>query len=212
MQNTIEQINKALSWRAGTKIFSDRKLEEDKLEAILEAGRMAPGAYGLQPYKFIHIEDKTLRDKIKEAAYGQAKVTDSSELFVIVARTDIDENFVNEYIQNISKTRGVPVSDLEEFKKTMVGDITTRTGEGKFAWAGRQAYISFGFMLETAALLQVDAGPMEGFNPQKVDEILNLKDRNLTSLGLVSFGYRGDDVYSTLKKVRVSKEDLILKM
>lgn len=212
MQNTFEMITKALYWRAGTKVFSDKKLEQDKLDAILEAGRMAPAAYGLQPYKFIHITDPELRGKIKEAAYGQAKVTDSSELFVIAARTDIDENFVQEYINNIAQTRGMDVSSLEDFKKTMVGDITTRSEEGKFAWAGRQAYISFGFMLETAALLQVDAGPMEGFNPQKVDEILGLNQKNLRSLGLVSFGYRGDDVYSTYKKVRVSKEDLIVTM
>ena len=205
-----EKIIEAFNWRSAVKIFNDLPVEQSLVDTILEAGRMSPSAYGIQPYKIIHVESPELRAQIKEAAFGQAKVTDSPHLFVVAARTDLEEN-ISEFVENIAKTRGVTLESLEDFKKNMLGDIGSRSPEDRLAWAGRQAYIAFGAMLETAALLGVDAGPMEGFIPSKVDEILNLKDLNLKSLGLFVLGYRGDDKYSTWKKVRFSKEELIIK-
>lgn len=208
-----ENIQKALSWRYGAKIFTNKPLDKNLLDAILEAGRMAPGAYGLQPYKLIHVKNPELRQKLREASFGQPKVTDASEYVVVAARTDLDENFIEEYVQNISKTRGVKREDLQGFFENMKGDILSRDENRKSSWAGRMAYISFGFMLETAALLGVDAGPMEGFINSKYDEILGLKEKGLTSLGGLALGYRDEsDEYATLKKVRVSKEDFILEM
>jgi nitroreductase len=209
---TIQDIQNANVWRYAVKNFiKGEKVESEKLEAIIEAGRMAPGAYGLQPYKLIHVVDTETREKLKEASFGQTKVTDAGDFFVVAVRTDIDNNFVDEYVKNISDTRGVEIGGLKGFADNMKGDIVTRDDNNKFAWAGRMGYISFGFILETAAMLGVDVGPMEGFVPAKYDEVLGLGQMNLKSVGAFAVGVRdSSDVYATLKKVRISKDDFVI--
>jgi nitroreductase len=102
------------------------------------------------------------------------------------------------------------VAALEGFRKTMVGDITTRSEDERAKWAGRQAYIALGMMLETAALLQIDACPMEGFVPATANEILQLGEKNLAAVGCMALGYRGDDDYAQAKKVRMTAEELVI--
>ncbi|MFM2381449.1 MAG: hypothetical protein RLZZ76_216, partial [Candidatus Parcubacteria bacterium] len=187
-------------WRYATKVFvPGKQVPKETREAITEAGRMAPTAYGLQAFALVHVTDPTVREKIKtEAGYNQPQITDAGDLFVIARRTDINDAFVDAYITNVSQTRGVDEASLEGFRGMMKGDILSRSEEAKATWAGRQAYIALGAMLETAALLEVDACPMEGFNPAKVDELLGLSEKKLTSLGLFALGYRGEgDYYAT---------------
>ena len=207
-----ETILNALNFRYATKIFDkEKQLEEEDLNLILNAGRLAPTAYGLQPIRVIHVKDKDLRERIKNVSFGQNQVTDSSEFFVIARSTNLDDSFVDNYISNIAKTRGVPEEILKDFSDTMKGDILTRSEDKKESWAGRQAYIALGMMLETAALLQIDACPMEGFIPNKVDEILNLNELNLASVGFMAVGYRSeDDQTKDYRKVRVSKSEFLI--
>jgi nitroreductase len=147
---------------------------------------------------------------IQEAAFGQAQVTAAPHLFVITAVANVDEEYIKKYIQHISEVRGVTLESLEGFQSSMIGDIARRSVEQKLAWAGRQAYIALGAMIETAALLGVDAGPMEGFIPVKVNEILKLEEKGLHALGLLALGYRENDAYSEMKKVRLPKDELII--
>lgn len=212
MQNIQDLITTQIGWRYAVKEFvKGKKADSAKIAEILEAGRMAPAAYGLQPFKIIHVTTESVREDLKVAAFGQPKVTDAGDFYVVAVRTDIDDNFVDEYIQNIASIRGVQVEYLKGFEANMKGDLGSRGEANKFAWAGRQAYISLGFMLETAALLEVDVCPMEGFNPIKFDEILGLSDLKLRSVGAFAIGYRDEsDTYATLKKVRISKEDFLI--
>lgn len=210
MKQTIQE---ALSWRYATKEFdTTKKVATEDLQTVIDAGRFAPTAYGLQPFKLIHITSDTLRNTIRaEAALNQPQVTDGSDFFVVAYRTDIDEAFVDSYVKRISDTRDLPVESLSDFSAMMKGDIVGRDENGRHLWASRQAYIALGMMLETAALLKIDACPMEGFNPDSLDTILGLKEKNLRSLGLVAFGYRKDsDIYATLKKVRLSEEEFVI--
>ena len=211
--NLIDMITNAFHWRGAIKNFNPNKKVDDKLlNTILEAGRMSPTAYGLQPFRLVNVEDIELRRKLQEISFGQRQVVEAPHFYVIAARTDIDENYVRKYIELISSVRGIPVENLKGFEDSMNGDISKRSPEEKLKWAGRQAYIAFGAMLETAALLGVDAGPMEGFIPSKVDEILNLKEKNLASIGYMALGYREDDTYFKMAKVRFPKEEMIIKM
>ncbi len=209
---TIQNIQDALNFRYAVKTFiKGKKVEADKLEAIIEAGRMAPAAYGLQPYKTIHVKDESLREGLKNAAYGQSKVTDAGDFFVVAVRTDIDENFIDEYIKNIFDTRSVSMENLKGFADTMKGDILNRGEVGQSSWAGRQAYISLGFILSVGAMLGVDICPMEGFDASKFDEILNLKNENLQSIGAFAVGFRDEsDEYAHYKKVRISKTNFVI--
>ncbi len=211
MQNKIKEISSALEWRYGAKVFNTQPLDSESLNSIIESARMAPGAYGLQPYRIIRVIDGEVRSKLKDAAYGQPKVTDSPELIVLAKRTDIGENFIHEYMSNISNTRGIDIANLSGFENMIKGDILSRDASNINAWADRQSYIALGMMLETAALLGVDAGPMEGFNNSAVDEILSLADMGLSSLCMISLGYRDpSDEYASHKKVRVPVEEFVI--
>ncbi len=207
-----QHIIDTLHFRYAVKQFiKDKKVDDTTLSTILEAGRMAPTAYGLQPFTLIHVKDTDLRQKIREAAFNQPQVTDAGDVFVIARRTDINDAFVDEYVARTAQVREVSIEDLKGFSEMMKGDILSRDENAKASWAGRQAYIALGMMVETAALLKVDAASMEGFIPSQIDEILNLKEHNLASLGLFAVGYRDEsDAHATLTKVRRSKEDLIL--
>jgi nitroreductase len=212
MNDTItEKIKAAFAWRAAVKVFDGaKKVSEADIATIQDAARMSPAAYGLQPYRIIDVRDPALRAKVREGAYGQAQVTDASHLFVVAVRTDIDAAFIEEFIALTAKTRGLDIATLGGFRDMMVGDITSRTPEGRFAWAGRQAYIGLGAMIETAALMDIDTAPMEGFNPAAVNEALGLDAQKLNAVGLLAVGYRGDDAWSKMPKVRIGKEDFII--
>jgi nitroreductase len=208
MNDTIAQ---AFNTRAAIKTFdTSKKVSEKDVATILESARMSPTAYGLQPFRVIHVKNAEVRKQLQAVSFNQPQVVDAAELFVIAARTDINEAFIDEYIALVAETRGITAEQLKGFKDMMVGDILGRFEDGRAAWAGRQAYIALGSMIETAALLGVDGCPMEGFMPPKVDQILGLEALKLTSLGYFAIGYRGDDQMSKLKKVRVATEKFVV--
>lgn len=213
MNNDVTtQITNAFAWRSAVKVFdASKKVSDADIAAIQDAARMSPAAYGLQPYRIIEVRDPALRAKVREGAYGQAQVTDASHLFVVAVRTDLDAAFIEEFVQNTAQTRSLDVATLGGFRDMMVGDITSRTPEGRFAWAGRQAYIGLGAMIETAALMHIDTAPMEGFNPVAINDALGLDAHKLNAVGLLAVGYRSDeDQWSKMPKVRVSKEDFVI--
>ncbi len=206
-----KSISDAFAWRAAVKSFDpERSVPNELLESILESARMSATAFGLQPFRIVEVKDKALRENLLEVSYGQRQVVDAPHFFVICAITNLDEKYVRGYIENIAKTRGVSVEDLKGFEDSMLGGISYMNDEQKLAWSARQSYIALGAMLETAALLEVDAGPMEGFMSAKADEVLGLANHNLKSIAYVAMGYRKDDKYSEMKKVRLPKEEFIL--
>ncbi len=206
-----EKIKNAFEWRAAIKSFDkEKKVEESLVNSIIEAGRMSATAYGLQPFRLIEVKDATLRAQIKDAAYDQAQTVEASHLFALTASTNVDATYVRKYIENIAETRGVSIDSLKGYEDMMLGMCSMSDSE-KSAWVGKQAYIALGAMLETAALLEVDAGPMEGFDKTKVDEILNLKEMHLSSIAFLCLGYRSDeDLYSKMKKVRLAINDFLI--
>jgi nitroreductase / dihydropteridine reductase len=208
----MTDLKTALAWRYATKKFDpSKKVSEADLASILEAGNLAPTAYGLQPFRIIKIENRDLRSKMREVSYGQAQVTEAGTLLVIARRTDIDEAYITEYIERTAEIRGMNTADLEGFKATMIGDMTSRSQENINAWSGRQSYIALGTMIAQASLLGVDTGPMEGFVNAQVDEILDLKEHNLESVAYLVLGYRDEsDTFASLKKVRLPLEDFVI--
>ncbi len=208
----MTDLKNALAWRYATKKFDPSKnLSGADLDTILGAGNLAPTAYGLQPFRIIKIESPELRAKLRDVSYGQPQVTDAGTLLLIAIRTDIDEAYISEYVQRIAEIRGMNVSDLDGYKATMVGDMTSRSAENISSWAGRQSYIALGTMIAEASELGVDTAPMEGFNNAQVDEILGLKDLNHESLAYLALGYRDEsDAFASLKKVRLPLEDFVI--
>jgi len=196
------QVIKALNWRYATKKFDpSKKVSDEDLNELLEVLRLAPSSWGLQPWKFIVVTNPELRKKLREHAWGQPQVTDASHLIVLAARTDLDEKYVKEYVKEISKQRGVSLESVKGYEDMMTDFVKGTSKEELIHWAKKQVYLALGMLLEAAALKHIDACPMEGFDAQKFDEVLELK--NLTAAVLCTIGYRSpDDPASKLEKVR----------
>ncbi len=204
----------SLLWRYATKAFDPSKaISEQELDSQLEALRLSPSSFGLQPWTFIVVKNPALRARIREVAWGQSQVTDASHLIVLCARRTIDAAYVKAFVDFIASERAMPRAQLEEYESMMTGFIASHSPEAKAEWMKRQVYIALGILLASCAEAHIDATPMEGFDPAKVDEILGLGEKNLASVVLCPIGYRSaDDGYAALKKVRFPKGQMILEM
>lgn len=206
----IQEILNALNWRYATQVFDPQKrVSPEEMRAILEAARLAPSPYGVEPWKFLVIENPEVRAKLREVGFGQPKITDASHLVVVARRTDVREHIAQELIQRCAKQQGVDPSTLDGLKNMVEGSLTGKTDAEVDTWVRSQTYIPLGIMIETAALLGIDAGPMEGFMPAGVDEVLGLKEKNLTATSMIAFGYRGEDSAAKRPKVRRVFEEVV---
>ncbi|MBU0696236.1 MAG: NAD(P)H-dependent oxidoreductase [Bacteroidetes bacterium] len=206
------QTAEALKWRYATKVFDKtKKLSEEQLQLLKQAVQLAPSSYGLQPYQVLIVSNPEIKEKLKEAAFGQSQLTDASHIFVFARTHNFTEKHVDEYAINIAETRGIDVADIKGFVDVMKGTVNSRSQDELANWNAKQAYIALGVLLETAALHEIDACLMEGFNNAHFDGILGLADRNLTSVVIASVGFRSsDDGYQNLNKVRKSDGDLFI--
>ncbi|TLX75227.1 NAD(P)H-dependent oxidoreductase [Labilibacter sediminis] len=205
-------IIKSLEWRYATKQFNeDKKLSSEDLQTILNAVNLAPSSYGLQPFNVLVIEDPAIREQLKQAAYGQRQVTEASQVIVFAANNNISNVHVDEFLNRISKVTGAPLEALAKYEKMMKAKIDSRNSDELLTWAAKQCYIALGFLLTTCSQLKIDACPMEGFDTDSFDEILNLKEKNLNSIVMATVGYRSDDdKYQHNPKVRKDINDLII--
>ncbi len=206
-----EKIIKALNWRYATKIFDPEKIvSEEDVHTILESARLSPSANGGEMWKFIVVKNKEIREKLKVVSDNQPKVTDASHLIVITYRTDASESLTKERLERTAKIQNEDVNKLTNLKKMLENTVSQKQKDGTLeSWIRSQSYIPLGIMIETAALLGIDGGPMEGFEPNKVNEILGLKEKNLKSITMLALGYRGDDPASLRPKVRRDFDDVV---
>ena len=201
-----------LEWRYATKKMNPAKpVPQDKVERILEAVRLAPTSSGLQPFEVIVITNNELREKIKPIAWGQAQVADCSHLLVFAAWDDYTPERINMMFDLSNEVRGFKSESWENYRNTLLGKYPPRGAEVNFQHTARQAYIAFGVALVAAACEEVDSTPIEGFDPNALDELLNLRSRGLRSVLLLPLGYReaDKDWLVNLKKVRRPREKLI---
>jgi len=206
-----ESLLNALNWRYAAKTFDTTKtVSEADIATILESARLAPSVLGIEPWKFILVKNPEMREKLKAAAYGQTKVTDGSYLVVVTHRTDADA-LAGELMDRTMNTTGATAEQLADYKAMVEGTVAAHSSSPDVmnGWLSAQTYIPLGMMIETAALLGVDAGPMEGFDPAAVNEILGLTEKNLAVTTMIAFGYRGEDVYATTPKVRRAYDEVI---
>ena len=204
-----------LNWRYATKQFDPhRKISGADWAALEEALVLTPSSFGIQPWKFIVVTDAEVRQQLVAASWGQTKVADCSHLVVFAIKRDLNEKDVENYVDRISEVRQAPRAALADFRDMMVGFVGKRNnGFNINDWAARQAYIALGNFLTSAALLGIDACPMEGIEPEKYNEILGLNEQGLSAVVVAAAGYRApDDTYAALKKVRFPKEEVLVEV
>jgi nitroreductase len=206
-----KQLLEQLNWRYATKQFDpNRKISAADWATLEDVLTLSPSSGGLQPWKFIVVTDPAMRAKLSPAAWGQKQITDASHLVVFVSKNNFSEADVDEFLKHVSVVRGAPVESLAPFREMLVGGIVKRLDEpARNAWARNQAYIALGNLLTSAALLGIDACPMEGFDRAQFDEILGLKAKGYASAVIATVGYRStEDKYAAAPKVRFPKQQL----
>ena len=209
---SIDTLLTQLKWRYATKKFDlTRKISAATWAALEQALVLSPSSYGLQPYRFIVVIDPKLREALKPLAWSQPQVTDASHFVVFARKTTLAEADVTKFVNMTTDSRGMPRGSLQGYYDMMVGDLVKGPRSAWVnEWTARQTYIALGNLLTAAALLGVDACPMEGLDPAKFDEVLGLPAKGYSTVCACALGYRAaDDKYATAKKVRYPVEELI---
>ena len=212
---TDEQLLQQLNWRYATKQFDPhRKIRAADWAILEEALLLTPSSGGLQPWKFIVVTDPAVRVRLTPASYGQPQINTASHLVVFAAKNNFSEADVDAHLKNLAKIQGAPLEALAPLRGMLVGSIIQGLDESaRNAWARNQAYIALGNLLTSAALLGIDACPMEGFDRAQYDEMLGLKARGLASAVIATLGYRLPvDKYSSAPKVRFPKEEVFIRI
>mgnify|MGYP000135232387 CR=1 FL=1 len=209
---TAKPLNDLLNWRYATKAMDPAKIvPRAKLDAILQAINLAPTSSGLQPFEVFVVTNAEIRAKIRDAAWNQAQITDSTYLLVFAAWDNYTAERIDAVVNQTHVERGTPMEMLNAYYDNLKASYLPRAAEVNYDHAARQAYIALGVGLVAAAFEEVDATPMEGFNPDAVDEILGLRAKGLRSVSLMPLGYRAaeGDWLNGAKKVRKPMSELV---
>jgi nitroreductase len=211
---TNDTILEKLNWRYATKGYDAAKKVSAEDWATLEQSMiLAPSSFGIQPYKFIVITDQETKEKLKPAAYGQTQITDASHIVVFAHKKTLTNADIEHFVDRIVEVRGVPRETLTDYENIMKGSAKQATDGGYVeVWNSRQAYIALGFLLQTAALLNIDATPMEGFDAAQFNEILGLTDYSAVVVAAVGYRDVEKDWLANLPKVRMPQEELVEKI
>ena len=209
----MELLDK-LKWRYASKAMNGTVVPQDKIDNIIEAASLAPTSSGLQPFEIIVITNQELKGQIKPVAWNQSVVTDCSHLLVFAAWDTYTAERINTAFDLTNEVRGFKNEGWENYRQMLLDSYPQKDAEVNFNHAARQAYIAFSQSITAAAFEGVDSTPMEGFDPDAVDKILDLRAKGLRSCVLLPLGYRDteNDWLAGLVKVRKSKEDLVTVM
>jgi nitroreductase len=209
---TNEQLLTALNWRYATKVFdATKKIPTDVWKTLEQSLVLTPTSYGLQPYKFLIVNSPAKRMELLPHSWGQKQVVDASHFVVLTARTEMKEADVDRFIKRTTDVRKLPDGAFNPYRDMMLGDVVNGP-RGKIAheWATRQTYIALGNLMTCAAVLGVDACPMEGLVPAEYDKVLNLNGSGYATVVACALGYRSaSDKYASLAKVRFEINELI---
>jgi nitroreductase len=204
-----DAVLSALRWRYATKHFDpSRKIADADMATLLETLRLSPSSFGLQPWKFYVITAPAIKDELFPLSWKQSQVRDCSHLIVLTARRRLDSDYVDGFVDDIVRTRGTPREQLKGLHDMLLG--FAEASPEKLAWASNQVYIALGMLLQTAALLGIDACPMEGIDRTGYDRVLKV-DADYATVVACPLGYRTDaDRHAKLAKVRFAKEELFV--
>ena len=205
------ELLSALNFRYATKAFDPEKTLPDEIwEALLESLVLAPSSFGLQPWRFVVVEDSMLRDELRKVSWGQAQVTDADKLVVFTSRDDLTPEDTSRWLSRLAEVQGQDPAELEGLGKVVDGFANNMTVEQRHAWNVRQTYIALGQFMTSAAALGVDTCPLEGLDPASYDNILALTGSGYATCVACAVGYRtSDDHHAARPKARFPREDVI---
>jgi len=205
------ELLEKLRWRYATKAMNGTSVPQAKIDAIIEAASLAPTSSGLQPYEILVITNPDVKKEIRAIAWDQSMVTDCSHLLVFVAWDNYTVERINKVFDYTNEVRGFKNEGWENYRQMLLGTYPQRDAETNFIHTAKQAYIAFSQAIAAAAFEGVDSTPMEGFDADALDKILNLREKGLRSCVMLPLGYRDAeaDWLVNLPKVRKPKDELV---
>lgn len=206
----MELLDK-LNWRYAAKAMNGEKVAQEKIDNILEAAILAPTSSGLQPFEIMVVTNQEIKEKIRAIGWNQSVITDCSHLLVFAAWDTYTAERINKVFDHTNDIRGFKNEGFENYRQMLLNTYPQKDAEVNFQHAARQAYIAFSMAIAAAAFEGVDSTPIEGFEPDALDEILDLRAKGLRSCVILPLGYRDteNDWLANLAKVRKNKEDLV---
>ena len=204
MSLSPDALLSALSWRYATKQFdATRTIPQETWAALEKSLVLTPSSFGLQPWKFLVVKNTTLRAKLREQSWNQPQVTDASHLVVLTARTDLAQADIDAWISRLADVNGKPSGDFEMLRGMIVGFNEAMSSAQRHEWNKRQVYIALGQLMTSAAVLGIDACPLEGISASAYDEILGLGGSGYATCVACALGYRSEaDKYASAPKAR----------
>ena len=207
-------IIEALNWRYAAKNFdSTRIIPNETIEVIKESFNLTASSYGLQPVKLLLVSNKSILQELVPISSNQQQVSQASHLCIFCVYTNVDEAYIRTYFENIKSIRKTPDAVLNSFRESLISSFATKSPDEIFNWGAKQAYLALGNMLTVCATQEIDACPMEGFDPIAYDEYFKLNEQGLRSVLVMPIGFRAKvDMFADLKKVRKDLRDSIIEI
>lgn len=205
-------IIEKLQWRYAVKNFdATKKLSEEKIAILKESFNLTATSYGLQPLKMLVVSNpKAIKDMVP-MSMNQAQVGNASHILVLCTETKIDAKYIKDYFNLVEDIRNTPRKILDPFQEFLIESFSEKNKEDVDVWMQKQAYLALGNLLTVCAIEDIDACPIEGFNPSEYDEYFKLKEKGLASVLVLAVGYRSkDDIFSDFKKVRKGVEEVVI--
>lgn len=206
------QILDKLKWRYATKKFNgDKKLSKDKIAILKDTFNLTATSYGLQPLKMLVISNQKIKESLVAASYNQKQLKDASHVLVLCVDSKMNADFIKDHFARVEKIQNTNRTVLEPFENFLIETFTDKSSEEVRKWMINQLYLILGALLTVCAAEEIDSCPMEGFEPDKYDMLLNLKEHNLNSVLVLPVGYRADDdLFAGLTKVRRGVEEVVI--
>lgn len=206
-----QELIERLQWRYAVKRFdASRTLDEATWQALEASLVLTPSSYGLQPWLFVVITDPAIKAQLPGMSWNQQQPKDCSHMIVLAARKTMDESYVNRFMESVAQTRGLSAEAVAGFRNVLVSTVNNATGK-HLDWNARQVYIALGQLMATAAVLRVDACPMEGIDTVAYDTLLGLTETDYTCIVGCALGYRHpEDQAASAAKVRFAAADVVV--
>ena len=213
MEITPSQVLSAMQWRYATKRFdSTQRIPEDVWAVLRESLVLSPSSLGLQLWQFIEVKSPELRQALHPVSWGQPQVLEADKFIVFTVRRDYTQADMERHLQNICQVRGLDRSSQDGYAQRIQALLSTRTPAEMQAWMRQQLYIALGVMMSSAAMLRVDTCALEGIDVVEYDRILGLENTPYQAVVALALGYRGEDGYAQLAKVRYPKSEVIVRV
>ena len=209
----IDIIEK-LKWRYATKNFDpSKKISEEKLHILKHSFNLTATSYGLQPIKMVLIGSSDIKNQLVPLTMNQPQVLNASHVIVLCIEKNVTDGYIKKYFSNVETTRKTPREILDPFERFLVDSFSEMPEENIITWASKQAYLALGNLLTVCAVENIDACPIEGFEPEKYDALLNLEEKGLKSVLVMAVGYRDEnDEFAKMKKVRRGIDEVVIEI